>query len=258
MQEAIAALKAGNRARAFTLLRQHLVANPRDANGWLWMSEVAPELRHQIDALQRVLLLAPVHPHDGAIRERLRVLHARTGPQPAMLDAPPPAPTKETSPSPAEPAPSLNDIDALLARIRGEIATQNRESGRAGPLPGYWSATPSSTGGRTREGQEFIGSAPDSPVPVAAGQGGARQRQRRGASGARQEEDLFSVAIKPRPATENRYWQRGAASEAEKDTPARPLQGGPLPRWAWGAVLFLLLVIAAIVYVVLSASQSFF
>lgn len=258
MQEAIAALKAGNRARAFTLLRQHLVANPRDANGWLWMSEVAPELRHQIDALQRVLLLAPDHPHAGAIRERLRELNASTRPQPAMLDAPPPAPTKETSPPPAEPAPSLNDIDTLLARIRGEIATQNREGSRAGERPGYWSATPSSTGGRNREGQEFIGSVPDSPVPVAAGQVGARQRQRRGASGARQEEDLFSVAIQPRPATENRYWQRGATPEAKNEAPARVRQGGPLPRWVWGAVLFLLLVLAAIVYVVLSASQTFF
>ncbi len=254
MQEAIAALKAGNRARAFTLLRQHLVANPRDANGWLWMSEVAPELRHQIDALQRVLLLAPDHPHAGAIRERLRELNASTRPQPAMLDTPPPS--KETSPPPAEPAPSLNDIDALLARIRGEIATQNREGGRAGERPGYWSATPSSTGGRNRE--EAIGSVPNSPVPIAAGQGGARQRQRRGASGTRQEEDLFSVAIQPRPATENRYWQRGATPEAKNEAPAREPQGGPLPRWVWGAVLFLLLVLAAIVYVVLSASQTFF
>jgi hypothetical protein len=256
VQEAIAALKAGNRARAFTLLRQHLVANPRDANGWLWMSEVAPELRHQIDALQRVLLLAPDHPHAGAIRERLRELNASTRPQPAMLDAPPPAPAKETSPPLAEPAPSLNDIDALLARIRGEISTQNREGGRAGERSPYWSATPSSTGGRNREGQEFIGSTSDSPVPVAAGQGGARQRQRRGASGTRQEEDLFSVAIKPRTTTENRYWQRGATQAAENEAPAR--QGGPVPRWVWGAILFLLLVLAAIVYVVLSASQTFF
>ncbi|MDQ4077770.1 MAG: hypothetical protein M3220_16170 [Chloroflexota bacterium] len=74
MNEAIQALKSGDRVRAFDLLRRHLQANPTDADAWLWMSEAAPHTKMKIDALVRVLKLRPEHPRAGIIRRRIVAL----------------------------------------------------------------------------------------------------------------------------------------------------------------------------------------
>lgn len=98
MKEAIEALKAGDRAGAYTLLRTYLAANPRDANGWLWMSEAAVNPVQQVDALKRVLALAPDHPRAAAIRRRLSTLEGDAPPPP-----PPPPPVAARPPVPVEP-----------------------------------------------------------------------------------------------------------------------------------------------------------
>jgi hypothetical protein len=74
MNEVKKALKAGDKERAFALLRRHLAANPKDANAWLWMSEATTNPKQKIDALKRLLMLAPQHPHAEAIRQQLERL----------------------------------------------------------------------------------------------------------------------------------------------------------------------------------------
>jgi hypothetical protein len=78
MREAIEALRAGDRQRAFLLLRRHLNAHPADTTAWLWMSEAAPESEQQKDALRQALRLSPDHPHAAAIQQRLRTLESTT------------------------------------------------------------------------------------------------------------------------------------------------------------------------------------
>jgi hypothetical protein len=249
MQEAIAALKAGDRARAFSLMRQYLVTNPKDANGWLWMSEVAPELRQQIDALHRVLLLAPDHPRAAAIRLRLRELHASTQPQAAILDNPAPSLPKAPPASPSQPSRSLNDIDTLLARIRGELAVQNvaEPAVRTGEVRAVRSATPFTTPEHEHEVQAFLNST--SSIPATLSKPEAR-RQRYA--------EQYSVAVEPRPITAPQPTIPPGAAESTEEAaapvePVRARSGGPLPGWAWGALLFLILVLAAAVFVAMSA-----
>ncbi len=110
MNEAIEALKAGDKARAFELLRRHLVANPQDASAWLWMGEAAPTPSMQRDALQRVLHLVPDHPRATLIRQRI----AQLSTTPASL-APPAASAPVVPPPPPEPS-----TEEQLAQLRGE------------------------------------------------------------------------------------------------------------------------------------------
>jgi hypothetical protein len=107
MREAIEALRAGDRQRAFVLLCRHLNAHPSDTTAWLWMSEAAPEPEQQKDALRQVLRLSPDHPHAPAIQQRLSMLESTT-PQNASPHA---APASNGDPS-REPAHSSHDATA--------------------------------------------------------------------------------------------------------------------------------------------------
>lgn len=255
MQEAIAALRAGERDRAFALLRQHLMAYPKDANGWLWMSEVAPELPQQIDALQRVLLLAPDHPRTGAIRLRLRELHESTQPQPAILKTPPPESATFAAAAP-QPSRSLNDIDTLLARIRGELAAQTvaEPEARTSEVTAVRAATAVAT--PQPDAQAWLKRADDAPTATWP----ATLAPFAGAERAEQ----YSVAVEPHPLAEPqrsaRMYEASPASDAPTvETAQEPgptvgaRRGGPLPRWAWGVLLFLILVLLAAVFVAMSA-----
>ncbi len=123
MQEAINALKAGDREGAFDLLRRHLASNPRDAAAWLWISEAAPRPDIQRDALERALQLAPDHPQAAMIRTRLDSLRAGAAPAPAV-------PAAASAPAPAaEPS-----TDEVMAQLRGE-SLRARPSEPIPPLP---------------------------------------------------------------------------------------------------------------------------
>src|SRR5438552_1091733 len=81
----IAALKAGDNARARELLGQAIRRNPRDERPWLWLSgavETDPERRQ---CLERVLML---NPHNAAARNGLAMLAAAAADAPVAPVAP--------------------------------------------------------------------------------------------------------------------------------------------------------------------------
>lgn len=109
MDEIMAALAAGERDRAFALLRGYLKAHPQDANAWLAMSEAVSEPKQQLDALQRVLQLAPTHSRAASIRNRIERLKG-TSSTPVPSVSVPPAP-----PEVARPATDVLSVEALVA-----------------------------------------------------------------------------------------------------------------------------------------------
>ncbi len=71
LQEAIAAVKAGNKARGRTLLARVLQADPRNEQAWLWMSKVVETDEQWADCLRQVLA---INPSNEFAREGLRLL----------------------------------------------------------------------------------------------------------------------------------------------------------------------------------------
>ncbi|MCB0077342.1 MAG: hypothetical protein KDD73_07925 [Anaerolineales bacterium] len=74
MREAIRILKSGDRERAFQMLWDYLSDNPRDPNGWIWLSEAAPTTQGTIVALEEALAVEPNQPHAATIRQRIEML----------------------------------------------------------------------------------------------------------------------------------------------------------------------------------------
>ncbi|MGH2541640.1 MAG: hypothetical protein ACRDIB_02505 [Ardenticatenaceae bacterium] len=128
MQEAIDAFRAGDKGRAFVLLRRYLATNPRDVTAWLWISDAAPEPQMQIDALERALELAPEHQYAEVIRERIRILSAAR-PETYMGDTPTAPELTATAPAPAD-EPSADEI---LAQLRGESLRARTEDEMVAP-----------------------------------------------------------------------------------------------------------------------------
>lgn len=87
IDDAIAALRRGDQAKAFALLRGQLTQDPKDATAWLWMSEATPNLESKIDALERFIALAPDHPRVPSAHTRLQYLRSQL----EVLSPPPPA-----------------------------------------------------------------------------------------------------------------------------------------------------------------------
>jgi hypothetical protein len=86
IDDAIAALRRGDQARAFALLRACLTRDPKDATAWLWMSEATPDIHRKIEALERFIQLAPDHPRVPSATARLQYLEAQ------VAKVPPPSP----------------------------------------------------------------------------------------------------------------------------------------------------------------------
>lgn len=87
IDDAIAALRRGDQAKAFALLKGQLTRDPKDATAWLWMSEATPNLESKIDALERFIVLAPDHPRVPSAHTRLQYLRSQL----EVLSPPPPA-----------------------------------------------------------------------------------------------------------------------------------------------------------------------
>jgi hypothetical protein len=77
IDDAIAALRRGDQAKAFALLRGQLTRDPKDATAWLWMSEATPNLESKIDALERFIAMAPDHPRVPSAHIRLQYLKSQ-------------------------------------------------------------------------------------------------------------------------------------------------------------------------------------
>lgn len=60
LQQAIAAIKSGDKATGKQLLIDEVLrANPRNENGWLWMTQVAEADEDRINYLRHVLKINP-------------------------------------------------------------------------------------------------------------------------------------------------------------------------------------------------------
>jgi hypothetical protein len=157
IEEAIAALRHGDQATAFTLLRARLAQEPQDATAWLWLSEATPDPHRKVAALKRFLELAPSHPHAASVRSRLQQLQAQLGGQSArtvepdaVLDReeitystrtePPPLsrplPPIRTEPARTDSAPSLRDRIATASPPALREAEEARiEQESIAPMP---------------------------------------------------------------------------------------------------------------------------
>jgi hypothetical protein len=105
LQQAIAAIKAGDKAAGRRLLAEVIRNDPRNEAAWLWMSAVLDSDEQRRTCLERVLA---INPASATARQGL----ARLGPisQPPL--APPDTPSPGATP-PAMPPPSLTGRAAL-------------------------------------------------------------------------------------------------------------------------------------------------
>jgi tetratricopeptide (TPR) repeat protein len=103
LNEGIAAVKAGDKARGRELLLRVVEADERVEPAWLWLSAVVDGPADQLVALENVLALNPRHPQALAGAERLR---RQLGVKAEAAEATPTAPdgpeARETSSAPAE------------------------------------------------------------------------------------------------------------------------------------------------------------
>lgn len=93
LAQGVAALRAGEQARARDLLKAAVRANPHDAQGWLWLSGALDEPALQRECLQRALA---IDPQNQAARQGLALLdnnQPKPGTTPAS--APPLAPASD-------------------------------------------------------------------------------------------------------------------------------------------------------------------
>jgi hypothetical protein len=246
MQQAIEALRAGDKDLAFVLLRRHLAMNPKDVTAWLWMSEAAPEPRMQIDALERVLRLAPEHPQAAVIHERLRVLREPPAQPEEALPAPEPA-APVAVPPPADPT-----TDELLAQLRGETLRAPQEGARIVPSP---------LADTSDEAPDFMGEAAvESPGEVTGTPAPAYT------SSPASELDEMVRGLRGDVATPIRMDEDeavGMVTDEEMDTPA-PVTDGDVPAsrrrgtpgWVWIVLLLFLLAVAVFLYIVFMSTQG--
>lgn len=113
LQQAIAALKSGDKATGQKLLIGVLKADPKNETAWLWLSTVVDDPQKRKDCLRTVL---QINPHNEAARKTLASLTPTSSPQPKTepeipTSSPPLVPIADEQPSvPAEiPSPSTSE-----------------------------------------------------------------------------------------------------------------------------------------------------
>jgi HEAT repeat protein len=128
LQQAIAAVKSGQKAEARRLLVEVLAADARNTQAWLWMTEAVESEQERLRCLQKVLEIDPRHP--GALRG-MQLLQTR------LAAAPPAAPSpgrpeaeeaeeevelEQEAPAGAAPPVTADELKALVAALRAEDA----------------------------------------------------------------------------------------------------------------------------------------
>lgn len=222
MNEAIKALKAGDKQRAFALLRRYLAENPKDANAWLWMSEATTNPKQQVDALRRVLTLAPQHPHALSIHQRLEALTKEPSPPPAdkisqQLGTMPPAP--QVPPTP----PSPSTLEEPIEPIKKAPPTMPAKE-----KPATFIDEPPFEQLQQRIGFREESKSKDESIssPPSAHETLADLRQ-----------SLLTTLI-----VEEKQEKSKAASADSQPKPPAPDEG--LPRWVWFVILLVIVVLA--------------
>jgi DNA-binding response OmpR family regulator len=87
LQQAITAIKAGDKEKGRQLLTQVIKADPRNEAAWLWMTEVVDRDVDQIMCLRNAL---KINPNNDAVKKRLAALE--------QSSEPPPPPQEEAAP----------------------------------------------------------------------------------------------------------------------------------------------------------------
>ncbi len=100
----ITTARAGNKAKAHSLLRALTRHQPDSLRAWLWLAGVAETFAEQQQALEHVLTLDPEHPLARQGLERLRSQGVTT--RPAPTPAPEAATTRPAPMAPVPPAPA--------------------------------------------------------------------------------------------------------------------------------------------------------
>ncbi|MBA3534690.1 MAG: hypothetical protein H0T73_22450 [Ardenticatenales bacterium] len=246
VNEAIEALKVGDKPKAFALLRRHLAANPKDASAWLWMSEAASEPAQQIDALQQVLRLAPEHSRAPMIQKRLQVLLQATTPQPTLASLP--AATQENS--------------ELAQRASGGLLSRMRRESPAAPSL----EEPERSTGQVADIEEWLRTDEDAPHPVSATPISEFRVHHPEAPAAREPEPVQRVVEEPPMPRHPREEMAAAAPlvaeppmskqlRAEMAAQTSPLprptppQGEKLPAWVWGVMFLSTIVVFAFLFI---------
>ena len=105
LNEGIAAVRQGDRARARELLLRVLDADERSEPAWLWLAAALDDPADQLLALENVLALNPRHPQAQSRAAALRA-QLNAAPVPTAPPAPAPTPVPPAAPAPAQPAAS--------------------------------------------------------------------------------------------------------------------------------------------------------
>ena len=125
LQQAIDAIRHGDKAGGQRLLAQVLRADPRSETAWLWMSQIVETDAQRLDCLRRILA---INPNNAAARRGVEMLEARPGaassPAPPHSEAPP-APTRLAPRSaPIQPEPPLEPALPTLPLVETSRAAE--------------------------------------------------------------------------------------------------------------------------------------
>jgi hypothetical protein len=113
--DAVKLIKSGNKAAAFPILEEVLLANPRDENAWLWLYACVEDVDQKRHCLRKALEINPKNEH---ARQALK-----------KLASPRPAPARVSSPA-SEPEPAAEHGEEPEAEE--PVAVRNRRNGLLG------------------------------------------------------------------------------------------------------------------------------
>jgi TolB protein len=165
LQQAIDAIRRGDKPAGQRLLAQVLRADPRSETAWLWMSQIVDSDAQRLDCLRRILA---INPGNAAARKGIDLLEAREraslSTSRAEARAAPPPPLPAVSPfaevttgqaTPAQPAsiesatpsvelapaaPSAPAAEPVRAEKKKAAPRRERAPGRRRPLRPIWMA----------------------------------------------------------------------------------------------------------------------
>jgi len=106
LQQAIAAIKAGDKETGKRLLTEILKADRHNENAWLWMTQVVSSDSERLKCLQNVLR---INPNNESAKRGLAVLQQKQAKKPQQVEKPKPEPPKMSEPLPKAVRPSSSE-----------------------------------------------------------------------------------------------------------------------------------------------------
>ena len=137
LEQAVSALKSGQRTRARQLLINIVREDPKHAPAWYVLSFVVDELQHKIDCLQRVVKYAPAHNKAQALLQELELSNHGDSSNPddqLVLDAESPTKPNIRDAQPAEHHIIHNRIYETSSILAAVTPTDRRQPLFRGPF----------------------------------------------------------------------------------------------------------------------------